>query len=128
VTAICVGRFILGIAAGILNLCMAKSCYETVPQSLSGTFGVLTNLYIAFSMMLATITGILLPSDSADYNEDRMWRVVFSLPILFAVLQMLIMLIYFREEPVGYCIALKRDDEAIRFVKKIYSVPKGLSE
>jgi hypothetical protein len=70
VFAICTGRFICGTAAGILNLCTAKSLYETVPQSLSGTFGVLTNMYIAFSIMLATISGVLLPTDEADYEND----------------------------------------------------------
>lgn len=43
----------LGFAAGIINIAVAKSLYETVPESLSGTFGTLTNLYICVGAMIA---------------------------------------------------------------------------
>jgi predicted MFS family arabinose efflux permease len=33
---ICIGRFVHGIGAGVMNVAMAKSLYETVPQSMSG--------------------------------------------------------------------------------------------
>jgi hypothetical protein len=105
---------------------MSKALYETVPQSLSGQFGVLTNLYICFAILLATIVGVMLPTDPVYYSEDKMWRVIFAFPIFFAVIQMALLLVYFKEEPVSYCIALKKDKQAIRFIKKIYSTPASL--
>jgi hypothetical protein len=45
--------------------------------------------------MIATIAGAMLPSDEALFPDDKMWRVIFGLPIIFAVLQISILLIYF---------------------------------
>lgn len=48
-----VGRFMVGFASGIMNVAVAKTLYETVPESLSGTFGTLTNLYACIGGMIA---------------------------------------------------------------------------
>jgi hypothetical protein len=107
---------------------MAKSLYETVPQSLSGKFGVLTNAYICVSILIATLCGVFLPANEEDYGEDKMWRFIFAFPIFFALINMALLKLYFTEEPVGYSIAQKKDKQAIKFLKKIYTTPSHLSE
>jgi len=68
--SICLGRFLLGYAAGVLNIVMGKSLDETVPQKYSTMFGCQTNTFICISVFLAMIMGLLLPADEAEFATD----------------------------------------------------------
>jgi hypothetical protein len=62
---ICLGRFLLGLAAGVLNIVMGRSLDETVPAKYSTIFGCQTNNFICISVFFAMIFGLLLPTDEA---------------------------------------------------------------
>ena len=83
---ICFGRFILGLAAGVLNIVMGKSLDETVLSQYSTLFGCMTNAFICTSVWLAMIMGLILPKEEEDFVADNNWRIVFGMPIVFAMI------------------------------------------
>lgn len=62
---IALGRLICGYAAGVMSIIAAKALNETVPKELSSEFGILTNIYICFGILVATLAGFILPTDIA---------------------------------------------------------------
>ncbi len=110
----------IGFAAGHANLVMGKSIDETIPSEISGSFGILVNAYICFGIMSSYFLGALLPSDEEDYASTEMWRVIFAFPIIVAIMQQLLFLIVYREEPIGYCITAGREEEAKKLMRRIY--------
>lgn len=60
---IAIGRTMLGFASGVQAIAVSKCLYETVPESLSGTFGTLTNMYACVGGMICALLGTLLPND-----------------------------------------------------------------
>jgi MFS family permease len=68
--SLCLGRFLLGLAAGLLNIVMGKSLDETVPPKYSTMFGCQTNTFICISVFLAMIMGVLLPTHDLDFATD----------------------------------------------------------
>jgi MFS family permease len=107
---LCLGRFLCGLAGGVLNVVSSKSIYETVPGELSGLYGNFTNIFIGGGIMLTTICGLTLPKEEVDYAADEMWRFVFGVPILISVVQILLFLIVYRTEPIAF--SVKSGDEA----------------
>ena len=77
--AICIGRFILGVASGMLNVACGKSIDETAPVHLQGAFGALTNLGINFGIMIIMLLGYILPSDVEGQKTDQNWRIILML-------------------------------------------------
>ena len=70
--------------------------------------------------MLTFFLGAVLPKEESAYEDDETWRIVFSSPIVVAVIQIILFLFFFREEPIDYCIGAERTDEALRLMKKVY--------
>lgn len=60
VPTIVIGRFLMGTAAGVMNVVFAKTIDESCPEHLLGIFGVL-DAYIGVSIMMATLLGLILP-------------------------------------------------------------------
>ena len=71
-------------------------------------------------MMSSYFLGALLPADETQYGDDEMWRVIYGMPIAIAVVQILLFLFIFREEPVAYCIAMGKDEEAKKMMSRVY--------
>lgn len=109
VPTLCIGRFLCGIAGGVLNVVLTKSIYETVPSELSGLYGNFTNLFICGGIMLVTLCGLILPTDKADFVSDESWRFIYAMPIVFSIVQMLLFLIVYRSDPILFSIG-KGDD------------------
>ena len=128
VTSLCIGRFVCGIAAGVLNVCLSKSCYETVPEHLSGMFGSLTNFYIAFGVMLATVSGAVLPHEEQHYENNETWRFVYACPVIIGLAQVILTAFVWKEEPILYAVSNNRDEEAKRLVAKVFYFPKENTE
>ena len=117
-----------GLAAGHANIIMSKSINETVPGELSGQFGIMTNGFISTGIMLSFFLGAVLPEDEADFAGDEGWRIIFAMPSVIALTQMLLFLFIFKEEPIDFCIGNERLDEAKVLMKKVYLKPKGMEE
>ena len=117
---ICLGRFITSFAGGVANIAMGKSIDETMPPRLVGIFGIQTNFLITVGIMFAMFLGAILPQNEADYLDDKNWRIIYAMPGVFAVVQIVIYLTILREEPINYCIANGRDEEALKLIKRVY--------
>ena len=63
IPTLCLGRFLCGITAGILNNVMGKSLDETVPVEIFGQFGTLQNCYICLGFPMSYILGAILPTE-----------------------------------------------------------------
>jgi F0F1-type ATP synthase membrane subunit b/b' len=53
------------------------------------------------------LTGLILPKQQSEFVDDWSWRIVYSLPLLFAFVQMIIFSAKFKWEPVNYLIDKK---------------------
>ena len=52
--------------------------------------------------------------------DDERWRIIYGVPALVAIIQILLFLLVVREEPVAFSIAAGREEEAKAFLRKIY--------
>ena len=104
VATIIIGRFISGFAAGVLTTAMTKCIVETLPNHLAGTFGAATAISINFAGVICLVLGLTLPEDPAKYKDDQNWRIIYGFPYIFATMQLLLMVIVFKYEPVNFSI------------------------
>jgi len=125
VPTLCIGRFVCGFAAGVLNIALSKSIIETVPEKYTGMFGSLSNFYIALGVMLATVSGLVLPHDSAYYEETEWWRFVYACPIIICIVQLSLFTFYWKEEPINYSVALGEDEKAKSMMARVLKAPNA---
>ena len=92
---LCAGRFLCGIAAGHANIIMSVSINETVPNRVLHQFESLVHLYTCIGIMFSLFLGCILPTDEDQYADDEMWRVVYIMPALFAIIQIVMYLTIF---------------------------------
>ena len=104
IPTILIGRLIYGFAAGVLTVSMQKCMCETVPLSLTSIFGAFTGIYINFAGVICLLLGLTLPSDVSQYRNDNFWRLIFGFNMIFAVLQILLLLFVFKYEPINFLI------------------------
>lgn len=104
---ICVGRFVLGVSAGMLNVACGKSIDETMPLNLIGAFGAITNFGINFGITWIMLLGFMLPpmEDTTQQETDQLWRIIFGLPGVIAIFHIILLLTIFKEEPIIFNIS-----------------------
>lgn len=85
-----IGRFIYGFAAGIYAVGGPKIMFETIPQHLIDKgFGSTTNISVNIFTMVSMLLGIGMPTVLADVKTTGYWRVVYGVPIIFILLDLL---------------------------------------
>lgn len=52
-------------------------------------------------------------------KQDEMWHYVVAVSPLVSLIQLILLLVYITYEPVQYCIAAGRDEDAKKLTKKI---------
>ena len=62
----------------------------------------------------------MLPTEKDDMADDERWRIIYAVPALVAIVQILLFLLVLREEPVAFSIADGREEEAKALLRKIY--------
>lgn len=95
---IIIGRLIFGFCTGIYMTAGPRMLDESIPSHLLGSFGVYTNIYANFGVMLCLVLGAGLQSDPTLYNEDQFWRVCYGFPILALSIGTFVLLAYFKED------------------------------
>lgn len=118
VMLICLGRFLIGAVACTANMIMGKSISETMPEKLTSQYGAFTNITINFGFLLSFFLGILLPSDPSESSE--MWKLISSMPAITGFLSVFLMEVFFKEEPVAFCLANNREQEAKSMLARVY--------
>lgn len=101
---ICFGRFVLGIIGGGMAVTLPRLIEETIPDYLLGKFGFITGLAQQFGSMLGIVLGLALPSskDPAVLVDNQLWKVLFSLPWLFQLIQVLAFVTLFKEDTIKF--------------------------
>lgn len=93
---LCFGRFLNGITAGIATNVMGKSLDDTVPVEASGQFGTLLNFHITLGILFAYLFGWILPTDYELMKADERWRIIYAMPAVIAIIEILLLLFVFR--------------------------------
>lgn len=118
---IILGRLIFGFCTGIYMTAGPRMLDECIPTHLLGSYGVYTNIYANFGVMLCLILGAGLPSDPADYGKDQFWRVCYGFPIVSLSIGTFVLVTYFREDALIFLIQQGKEKEAISFISRIYA-------
>lgn len=102
-----IGRFIYGVAVGIFSVIIPIFIIEISPIQLKGAYGGASQLAITTGIMISYLIGIT-GRVSNDKNPDApaFWKfvLIFGLPIVFAVIQVLAIIFLFRYESPKYYI------------------------
>ena len=55
-----------------------------MPGQLMGVFGPMINIQLNIGVMLGTLMGLIIPSDSTEkgYLDSQSWRLVFGFPLI----------------------------------------------
>lgn len=117
-----IGRVLLGIAAGSMNVILAKLITENMPERYAAMLSIFVNASIATGLIPCYLLGAVLP-DPDDFQanfDDELWRVIFLTPAVVAALELCFMFTLFRYEPINFCIVNNLDDQAILHMKKVY--------
>ena len=85
---------------------------------------MLTNIFINLGCLISYSCGILLSDDPTTYNSDESWKLVTAMPAIVGFISVMLALIFFPEEPVGWCIANDRMEDAKRSFMSVYSTKK----
>ena len=129
VRLICIGRFMYGLTAGHATIIMAKSVDETFPGELASRFGVITNAFNTIGIMLVFfLSGAVVPKDASNYSTNETWRIIYALPCVIALAQIILFLFVFKQEPIRFCVANDREAEAKAFMRKVYKKEQDMSD
>lgn len=110
------GRFIWGMASGAFTVFCPKYIAEMAPTEMKGSLGALPQLMCTFGIVVPAALGLVVPDDLKDNKSEyadtflvqNYWRVVWGVPFVFAIIQVLFLLTTYRfDTPV----ALKQNGE-----------------
>lgn len=119
---IVVGRYFFGFCCGVFSVAGPKMLDETVPIHLNSKFGTATNSLLSGGIMVAVLLGALLPDD-LDYQgqkEDGNWRILYGFPYVCQILTVVLLLVYFKEDSIGFSISNGNTKDALSLIKKVY--------
>lgn len=119
------GRFVIGINSGINTVLAPLYISEVSPVKYRGTMGVSHQLVITGTILFSQVLGIKQIIGRPD-NEDYGWRILLAVPILFVVIQ-LVLLPWCPETPKYLYIKKRREKAAERALKK-FCGPVGYKE
>ena len=105
--AILIGKFIFGIASGTIIVASSIYLNETVPVEQSSKFDFTTNLGVILGITICLVAGLALPDPNVELvvaQTTQIWRLISSMPILFASMSLFNWLCFFKHEPVKFYI------------------------
>ena len=123
---VAVGRFFFGLSAGCFSVFVPSFINELTPTELKGPFGSATQILITLGILISNLLGIPLP-DAAEnpykpgFIGDEYWRVLFALPIAFAVIQSVLLMTFYNFETPKFLKLSHRDADLQTLMGKIYS-------
>ena len=119
---IILGKMIYGFSVGLIAIGMPRVMEETVPGAMVGFYGGLYCLSFAAATLLAYMMAIFLPSDTDTeaLKETNMVQVVFGLPIVFYIIQLILHFTYFKQDTPKFLLLTDRKELAKLEIGMIY--------
>jgi MFS family permease len=90
--SIILGRLIYGFSCGMLAISMPRVMEETIPGEYVGILGGCYCLSFAFATLIAYAMAVFLPpqSEPEELANSPVTQVIFAMPILFYLIQLVI--------------------------------------
>ena len=122
--SICVGRFILGFAAGVILQACVLYIAETIPASQREVFGLAVNNGIITGILITNLFGLILPLSGTDESrQTQLWRLSVGFGLIPAMITQFLFQTTFKEESVKYIIQQgDKNQRALPFLKRIYNL------
>ena len=124
---ICIGRLLWGVSFGAFSVACAKYVNEITPVELIGVYGAMLQLTLCFGAALPGTLALAypVPFDAGHVSKDdfyvqNYWRIIWSLPLVTAFFQILLLLTCFRHETPQYYLEKGQEDELLKVMKKFY--------
>ncbi|TNV79404.1 hypothetical protein FGO68_gene14650 [Halteria grandinella] len=118
------GRFLFGLCAGAFSVFVPSFINELAPNELKGSLGSLTQILITLGIFIANAFGLPLPEVAQGlpptFINDQYWRVVFGMPIAFALFQSIMLATLFNYETPKYLKKHKKEEELQKIMARIY--------
>ena len=105
-----------------MNVIFSKILAENFSDRLAARFGFLTNVGIACGIWACMSLGVLLP-ESDDFEANKLnetWRIVYMTPAILGSFVMLMLLCFYKEDTITYCVQKGLKDEAKNAMRKLY--------
>ena len=103
-----VGRFVYGLAVGLFSFFGPKYISEFSPVVIRGGVGALTQVFICLGIMIPLILNPFylpnlgenheIPNPDSPVTAETFFRFIFCLPILLSLIQVTLLIIFFRFE------------------------------
>ena len=95
------GKMVYGASAAVLLTGGALYLSETLPPEKVGSHGFAVNFGVTLGISTVLNVAIPVPDDDPDSN---LWWAVAIIPIILGSINLVIWTMFFRLEPLGYCI------------------------
>ena len=116
------GRLLLGIAAGLYNVIFGKVILENLPAELAQKLAMAHNGSSGTGFFIVYSMGYILP-DSKDLTgnqADELWRVIYLMPALIGLIEILLLTLVFRQEPIAFCITKGYEEQGKEHMTRVY--------
>lgn len=124
--AMIIGRLLIGFSGGMYQLCQIKAIQETVPSKQNATFATSPGGFVGTGCFLVCfVGGVSLPADEENYADDQMWRLNYALPIIPMIIQLILLLVVWKVEPIDYNIKRNKDEDVMKMLVKLFDIPQS---
>jgi MFS family permease len=111
-----IGRSIQGICVGLYSAIVPLFINEYAPLEIAGRLGAIIVSGIVLTNVIALfVTNRVVPENPiiSDFPIWSSWRIIFGLPLVIAVVQILLLLLVFKNETPRYLYTVGRDADAL---------------
>lgn len=120
ITIIIIGRILVGLGGcGFASIMVPKfskqnnhylTIYlvnETAPSHMRGSLGTMTQISICGGLIFVFTLGFVIPESHDELMNSNIWRVMFLIPAVLAVTQLVILFLVFKFDTPYYSLILK---------------------
>ena len=118
--AILFGRFMCGMCTGVFTSICPIYIKELAPLEIAGKVGVLAQVGVSVGRVVGLIVSLPYVSEVASENPPVLWWIPFAFPVLFLVLQLLLLTFVYTWETPKYHLMHHHEEEAFGIIKLIY--------
>jgi SP family sugar:H+ symporter-like MFS transporter len=113
-----IGRCVSGMCVGGFMTLVPVYVSEFVPYEITGSSGAIYEMHFCIGIMLSYLLGFGLPQTQTV--DDNYWRFMVSVPLLFCIINIIILLFVFTYDTPRYLYLNKNDKETCR--QCLYSI------